>query len=77
MLAVNAGDSQTEVASFIAQTHYSFPVLLDPGENVLNRLGLRGLPTSFVVGRDGLVKDIHIGEFTVDELTAEVAPLLQ
>ena len=77
LLAINSGDSQAEVASFIAQTQYTFPVLLDSGENVLNRLGVRGLPTSFVVGRDGLVKVIHIGEFLPQDLQAEVAPLLQ
>ena len=77
LLAINSGDSQAAVAGFIAQTQYTFPVLLDPGENQLTRLGVHGLPTSFVVGRDGLVKDIHIGEFLPQELAAEVAPLLQ
>ncbi len=77
LLAVNSGDSQAEVAGFISQAHFTFPVLLDPGETVLDRLGVRGLPTSFVVGRDGLLKDIHVGEFTPQELAVEVAPLLQ
>jgi ubiquinone biosynthesis UbiH/UbiF/VisC/COQ6 family hydroxylase len=49
-------------------------VLLDPGETTLSSLGLRGLPTSFIVGRDGVLTSIHVGEFTAQDLATEVTP---
>ncbi len=76
LLAINAGEDRAAVASFIEQTGFTFPVLLDPGETVLSRLGTRGLPTSYIVGRDGKLRNIHIGEFTAQDLEAEVVPLL-
>ena len=76
LLAINAGEDRTAVASFIAQTGFTFPVLLDPGETVLSSLGTRGLPTSYIIGRDGVLKNIHVGELTARDLEIEVAPLL-
>ena len=76
LLAINAGEERAAVASFIAQTGFTFPVLLDPGERVLSSLGTRGLPTTYIIGRDGILKSIHVGEFTTQELATEVAPLL-
>jgi hypothetical protein len=76
LLAVNAGEDPATVGSFIAHVGFTFPVPLDPDETVLNSLGTRGLPSSHVIGRDGVLKDIHIGEFTPQALEAEVAPLL-
>ncbi len=76
LLAINAGESQPTVSGFVSQMGFSFPVLLDPGERVLSSLGTSGLPTSFVIGRDGKVKYIHAGGITADVLEARVAPLL-
>jgi thiol-disulfide isomerase/thioredoxin len=76
LLAVNAGDSQNEAASFANQNGLAFPVLLDPGTQLLDRLGINSFPTSILIGRDGNVKTIHIGMFTPESIEAELTPLL-
>jgi peroxiredoxin len=76
LLAVNAGESGSTVASFIAQSGFTFPVLLDSGEGMLHRLGVKGLPTSILIGRDGIVKYIHTGAITPELLETRIAPLL-
>ena len=76
LLAVNAGESRSQVQSFIQQMGFTFPVLLDPNTNLLTELGIRSFPTSIVVGRDGKVKKIHIGMLSADQLQAEIVPLL-
>jgi peroxiredoxin len=76
LLAVNAGESQSAVSAFVSQAGFTFTVLLDPGERVLSGLGTSGLPTSFVIGRDGKVAYIHAGGITADVLETRVAPLL-
>ncbi len=77
LLAVNAGEDQATVKSFIAQEGFTFPVLLDPGTGVLNGLGIDAFPTSVLIGRDGLVKNIHIGYYAPETVQADVAPLLK
>jgi thiol-disulfide isomerase/thioredoxin len=76
LLAVNAGETTNLVNQFIQQTGFGFPVLLDPGTAALSRLGVMSFPTSILVGRDGLVKKIHIGLITPEALKNEIAPLL-
>lgn len=76
LLAVNAGESSNLISQFIQQTGFSFPVLLDPETEALSRLGVMSFPTSILVGRDGMVKKIHIGLITSDVLENQIAPLL-
>ena len=76
LLAVNSGESRSVVQDFISQTGFTFPVLLDPNKDVLDGLGVNGLPTSIFVGRDGTVKTIHLGGMTADAIERELTPLL-
>jgi len=76
LLAVNGGEEPSLVQSFIQQTGFTFPVLLDPGAEQLSELGIRNFPTSILVGRDGMVRRIHTGMLTADQLQTEIAPLL-
>lgn len=77
LLAINAGDTRNEAASFASQNHLAFPVLLDPGTNLLGQIVISSFPTSILIGNDGIIKKIHIGMFTPDSIEAEVSPLLQ
>ena len=76
LLAVNSGESRAAVQDFIGQKGFTFPVLLDTNKNVLDGLGVSGLPTSIFVGRDGTVKTIHVGGLTPDAIEKELTPLL-
>jgi thiol-disulfide isomerase/thioredoxin len=64
ILAVDAGDSASDAAAFAGQNNLPFPVLLYPDLHLLTSLGIHSLPTSILVGSDGVVKTIHIGMFT-------------
>ncbi len=72
ILAINGGEDEDTVKSFVRQTGYSFLFFLDPDENVLTKLGIDSFPTSILVGSDGIVKTIHIGMFTQQDLEEEV-----
>jgi len=75
LLAINSGEDQATVRNFIGAQGFGFPALLDP-TGVLDRLGVKGLPTTIIIGRDGVVKYIHTGLITPEILKAAVAPLL-
>jgi thiol-disulfide isomerase/thioredoxin len=77
ILAVNAGENQSLVDQFISQAGFNFPVLLDPDSASLSRLGVFSFPTSILVGRDGIVKKIHVGIITPETMQNEIAPLLE
>ncbi len=43
----------SKVQPFIAEHHYTYPILLDPGSKVHKLFVVEGIPKSFVYGRDG------------------------
>jgi thiol-disulfide isomerase/thioredoxin len=76
LLAINSGEGRSAVQQFIGQTGFTFPVLLDTNKDVLDGLGVSGLPTSIFVGRDGTVKTIHVGGLTPEMIEQRLTPLL-
>ena len=55
---------------------FTFPALVDQSKVVLDGLGINGLPTSILVGRDGTVKHIHVGGLTPEMITTQLTPLI-
>lgn len=60
-LGVNLGESKVTVANFIEQYKVSFPILLDNNEETRKRYGVTQYPTTFFIGPDGKISDIHKG----------------
>lgn len=69
VLAVNIQESKERIAEFASELELSFPVLLDRRGQVTARYHVRGLPTSFLVDREGRILEKHIGP--VDESILE------
>ncbi len=63
VLGVNATnqDDPTAVAPFIKQYSITFPILLDVNGEASSLYELRSLPTSFFIGRDGIIKEVVVG----------------
>ena len=76
ILAINAGETPEEAVAFAAEYGMDFPVLLDPDSALLDSLLIDSLPTSVLVGADGVVKAVHIGMLSPEEFAAEFAPLI-
>jgi peroxiredoxin len=62
VLAVNVGQSRDTAAAFTSKIGVSYDVLLDPDSTVAKQYGVVGLPTSFVLGRDGTLRGKILGE---------------
>lgn len=69
VLAVNAGQDKQAVAAFIGRIGVTYPALLDEQAEIARRYGVTGLPTTFFVGGDGVIKGKVVGE--ADEATFE------
>lgn len=63
VLAVNMTyqDEPQKIAPFISQYGLTFPILLDPNNRVGSVYRLRSLPSSFFIGRDGIITEVVIG----------------
>jgi peroxiredoxin len=68
VLAVNDDEPAGDVTAFAQELELTFPVLLDPGAKVQNLYRVLGYPTSFLVGRDGVIQRVHVGVLTDSQL---------
>jgi len=62
VFAVAVDEEREAVQAFLARVPVTFPVLFDPsGEAVAQRLEITRLPTTLVLDRMGVVRDVHMG----------------
>ena len=63
ILAVNFGESASQARRFMDEFDFTFTVLLDSNETVAMKYNIPGIPTTFFIGKDGIIKDIKVGPF--------------
>jgi len=69
VLAINIGEGLTKVDAFTQYYNLSFTVLLDLEGNVAGKYNIRGLPITYFIDSDGIIRDIKISAFrSVDEI---------
>jgi thiol-disulfide isomerase/thioredoxin len=54
-------DNEADAAAFVQEFGLTFPIALDRTGAVSNRYSLRGLPTTFFVDRQGVIRSVVIG----------------
>lgn len=76
-IAVNDGDPEDSVTTFVQQYGLSFPVWLDPTYQATDHaFKTRNLPSSFVIDRTGNVRLRWVGEIDRTALEKYVTPLI-
>jgi peroxiredoxin len=63
LLAVNVGDSPSEIRSFMEDNGLSFTVLMDTDKSVALDYNVRGIPSTFFIDKNGIIKDVKVGTF--------------
>ncbi len=76
VLAVNLDESPAVIRSFLDRQQIKLNVLLDPGQHTAEKYKILPLPTTFFVGRDGVVRSRVEGEMDLNRAEAEVLRLL-
>jgi peroxiredoxin len=61
LVAVSVDTDPKKVAPFVSQHGLTFPVALDTSMKVANAYGVRALPSSFIVGKDGRLTALALG----------------
>lgn len=61
VLAVSMDDDPDAVARFVKDYGLTFPVVIDTNKRVSFRYRVRPIPTTFLLDRDGAIRDIQVG----------------
>ena len=61
VLGISVDDPIGDGLEFLADVTLDFPIPADPEGEVMDLYGVYGMPTSYLIGRDGTVKLVHMG----------------
>jgi cytochrome c biogenesis protein CcmG/thiol:disulfide interchange protein DsbE len=61
VVAVNVDERRRDADMFLAAHPHTLTVLFDPKGAAPLQFGVRGMPSSFVVDRDGVIRFSHVG----------------
>jgi cytochrome c biogenesis protein CcmG, thiol:disulfide interchange protein DsbE len=64
VIGVNQAEPAATVARSASELGLSFPIPLDQSGRVSRRYGVRSLPTTFFIDRDGIIRQIQNGPLT-------------
>ncbi|OGV37121.1 MAG: hypothetical protein A2X48_04740 [Lentisphaerae bacterium GWF2_49_21] len=76
--AVNVGDEKDKTSEFMASLKFKSPVALDKDTETAKSYLIEAFPTSFIIGKDGVIQSVHIGfdNDTKDKIKKEIDELL-
>ena len=78
VLAIDIGESPSAVSEFIKNYGLTFPVLLDITKDVSLEYYVRAIPTTFLIDRDGIIREIRIGPFSsVTEIERSLGKIIR
>lgn len=72
VLAVNELEDTERVADHIRTHRHTFPVLMDRKNQVANRYGVVGLPASFLIDSQGIVRERISGSLLTEPRIEEM-----
>ncbi len=75
IFAVDVQEDASSVRRFQAELGLAFPLLLDADGRVWSAYQTRGLPTTYIVDRDGILRDVNVGPLNRDLLARKLARL--
>jgi peroxiredoxin len=70
LVAVSLDADPKKVPPFVSEHKFSFPIALDPKMETADKYGVRALPSSFVVSRDGTLAGFALGPRQWDDTNA-------
>lgn len=69
------GNTEEDIRAFINQFNVTYSTALDTSGEVTNAYRVFPLPTSFFIDAQGQIRYVHVGELTLDDVSARFAEL--
>lgn len=73
ILAVNVGESAQAVRDWVAQFGLTFDILLDSRGELSTLYQVRGLPTTFLLDKELVIRRVHYGPVHLESLMRDLA----
>ncbi len=61
VIGIGIDTSEKQVTEFLQKVSVTFTILIDKKDNIRWAYNFRTLPTAFVIGRDGVIRYMHLG----------------
>lgn len=68
VVTVNSGENKEKVLNYLMENNFSFTTLLDNNRKVTTDYLIRGIPSTFVIDKDGIIVDKQRGAITYDKM---------
>lgn len=75
-VSVNVGEAKARVVEALASRKVTYPILLDANSAVARLYGVTGIPTTFILERDGIIRFKVLGEISRSGLQRIITGLL-
>jgi len=78
LLAINLDEMNDGPTAFLYDHPVHYTLLADPAGDIAKKYGLRGMPSSFIIDRDGVVRARHTGfkPQDIDDVRKEIRALI-
>ena len=76
VLGVDFQERDEESTAFLSQVGVTFPSLVDRTGEVSRQWRATGLPTTFLIDRQGIIRDVRVGAFTEEMLDERLTRVL-
>ena len=73
---MDIGEPVDTIRQFVDEHELSFPALMDSGQLVTRAYQIRGVPTSLIIDRKGVIRHQTVGPLDDDKIKELVEPLL-
>ena len=61
MLTLNIRQSSQALEEFSRTSGYTLPILMDPGAYTAHAYGITGIPATFFIDREGIIRSVRYG----------------
>ncbi|MFZ4828274.1 MAG: cytochrome c biogenesis protein CcdA [Phototrophicaceae bacterium] len=68
ILAVNNRETAQQMADFRAEMGLTFPFAMDIQGRIQEQFGILNYPSTYLIGRDGTILDVHLGALTLEQI---------
>jgi cytochrome c biogenesis protein CcmG/thiol:disulfide interchange protein DsbE len=75
-IAVNVQESRADALGILDETGATFPAVLDTDGEVARRYGLRGMPSTYLLDADGVVRKFGPGALDAETLRTELREII-
>lgn len=83
IVGINLDENRSDAEAFLAKYPANFNIAVDKDEQCARGFGVKAMPSSYLVGRNGVIRHVHLGfrageaqqlQVLVEQLLAEKAP---